>query len=87
MRAHVVIPPDLLEEVDRLVGSRRRSQFFTTAIEEKVQRVKLASAARKAVGSLSDVPIPGWESSVEAAEWVRVSRRTDEQRTRQVVDQ
>lgn len=86
MRTHVVIPPDLLEEVDRLVGSRRRSQFFTAAIEEKVQRVKLAAAARKAAGSLSDVPIPGWESSAEAAEWVRASRRTDEQRARRVAE-
>lgn len=84
MRTHLVIPPDLLEDVDRLVGSRRRSQFVTAAIEEKVQRVKLAAAARKAAGSLSDVPIPGWESSAEAAEWVGALRRADERRKRGV---
>ena len=84
MRAHVVISPDLLEEVDRLVGPRRRSQFFTEAIQEKVKRVKLAEAARKAAGSLAGVQIPGWESSEAAAAWVRSSRRADEQRLRRM---
>jgi metal-responsive CopG/Arc/MetJ family transcriptional regulator len=82
MRAHVVVPEELVREVDQLVGSRKRSQFFADAVREKLARVKLVEAARKAAGSLADVDIPGWESSEAAAAWVRASRQADEQRLR-----
>ena len=80
MRAHVVISPELVEEVDRLVGPRRRSHFFEEAVHEKVARLKLAEAARKAAGSLADSPIQGWETSESAAEWVHHARRADKDR-------
>ncbi len=41
IRTHVMIPIDLLEEVDTLVGPRRRSAFLTAAAAEKVARLKL----------------------------------------------
>lgn len=75
IRTHIVIPKELMESVDELVGRRYRSKFFTEAVEEK-----LARAASKVVGSLADISIPGWESSKSAAEWVRASRRGDEAR-------
>ena len=80
LRTHVVLPPDLVAEVDRLVGPRRRSQFFAEAAVEKLGRLKLAETAARAAGSLAEVATPNWESSEEAAAWVRSSRRTDDQR-------
>ncbi len=80
IRAHVIVPAHLVRSVDTLVGKRHRSEFFAEAVAEKLARVRLASAARRAVGSLRDVPIPGWETSPEAAAWVRASRRRDEER-------
>lgn len=80
MRTHIIIPEHLVSAVDQLVGKRRRSEFFAEAVAEKLARVRLANAARRAVGSLRDVPTPGWETSTEAAEWVRASRRGDEER-------
>ncbi len=75
MRTHVVIPEALVHEVDRLVGPRRRSEFFATAIEEKVARVRLLSAAQAFAGSLADVDTPGWESRESTAAWVHELRR------------
>jgi metal-responsive CopG/Arc/MetJ family transcriptional regulator len=80
VRTPVVLPPELVDEVDRLVGQRRRSQFFTEAAREKLARVRLVAAAHKAAGSLADVPTPEWESSEAAARWVRRSRRADDRR-------
>src|SRR4051812_12649761 len=61
-------------------------KFAHDAIEEKRQLVgkeinrKLLKAAEKAGGSLDYEVTPGWESSESAAEWVRASRRSDNER-------
>jgi len=86
MRTHVVIPRELIEAVDGLVGRRGRSRFFAEAIEDKIARIRLARAAKKAAGSLADVDIPGWETSEAAAEWVRASRRADEEKLRRILE-
>jgi Arc/MetJ-type ribon-helix-helix transcriptional regulator len=83
MRTHVVIPKELVDSIDDLVGRRSRSKFLTEAAEEKLARVRLARAAAKVVGSLADRPTPGWESSGAAARWVSDSRRADDERLRE----
>ena len=80
VRTHVVLPKDLVEELDELVGPRHRSEFIAEAATEKLARLKLARAFEKFAGSLADVDIPGWETSESAAEWVRASRRLADER-------
>ncbi len=80
MRTHVIIPKELVDSIDELVGTRNRSRFFTEAVEEKLSRVRLVNAARKLKGSLAEADIPGWERSESAAEWVRSSRRRDDEK-------
>jgi metal-responsive CopG/Arc/MetJ family transcriptional regulator len=70
----VSLPKELIEGVDRLVGSRERSKFVREAVEREVKRRRLAAAAAKVGGSLAGVSIPGWETSESAREWVRASR-------------
>ena len=77
-RAHVMVPAVLVEEVDALVGPRRRSEFFAAAISEKLARARLLKAAEELGGSLRDVDIPGWETSEAAVEWVHNLRREPE---------
>lgn len=76
-RTHVVLPAELLERVDRLVGSRRRSRFFAAAVAKEVERLELLEAAREAAGSLAKVNIPGWETSESIAQWVHDLRQED----------
>jgi hypothetical protein len=40
-RAHILIPGDLLREIDALVGPRGRSAFLLETAREEVQRRKL----------------------------------------------
>jgi len=75
VRTHIIMPEDLVADVDRLVGPRHRSEFVANAVEEKLSRERLRRAAMKLGGSLADKNIPGWESTESAAEWVRSLRR------------
>ena len=47
-RAHIILPEDLLAEIDKLVGQRGRSAFLTEVIQQEVQRRKLLAALREA---------------------------------------
>lgn len=50
-RAHVILPEELLAEVDRLVGERGRSAFLAEIIQREIQRRNLLTALRDARGS------------------------------------
>ncbi len=76
-RAHVVMPVELIEEIDAQVGPRKRSRFVQEAVEEKLRRQRLQTSLAEMAGSLADVDTPGWETPEAAVEWVRALRRGD----------
>ncbi len=80
MRAHIIVNDELIDSVDKLVGSRNRSKFFVEAVEERLKRIKRVKLAKKLAGSLANVHIPGWETSKSAAEWVHKSRLEGDKR-------
>jgi hypothetical protein len=77
-RTHVLLPEALLDEIDALVGSRRRSSFIAEAIAAELRRCRLKAAVAEMDGALADVDIPGWETPEAAAAWVRALRDGDE---------
>ncbi len=85
-RAHVVMPDDLLREIDARVGQRRRSQFIQEAVEEKLARQCRVEAFERVVGSLKDVDVPGWETPEATAQWVHNLRYHPEKLAEQVTD-
>jgi hypothetical protein len=48
------MPEELLKEIDRLVGKRKRSQFVTQATRKELNRLKLERALDNAAGAWSD---------------------------------
>ena len=76
-RVHVVFPTALIDEIDALVGPRKRSQFIEEAAGEKLRQERLRAALPEMAGSLADVDIPGWETPESAAAWVRSLRDGD----------
>jgi hypothetical protein len=74
-RAHIVMPAELLAEIDAEVGPRGRSRYVQEAVEEKLRRQKLLKSLEEMAGALAGYDIPGWENSEAAAEWVRALRR------------
>ncbi|MEA2573631.1 MAG: hypothetical protein QOH93_929 [Chloroflexia bacterium] len=70
-RAHIVLPEELLEAVDKLAGKRRRSQFVEEAIKEKLARERLRHALDTSVGVLDPADYPGWNTPEKVTAWVR----------------
>jgi metal-responsive CopG/Arc/MetJ family transcriptional regulator len=82
MRAHVVLPSDVIEEVDILVGRRHRSAFLAEAVREKLASIRLQRAAEAAAGSVSEATVPEWATPDSSDDWVRTMRRADALRLR-----
>lgn len=80
MRAHILIPRETVEAIDRIVGRRGRSRFLIDAAEEKLRRTQVVLAAERVAGSLADEDTPGWNTPNEAQAWVRGLRRADDDR-------
>jgi metal-responsive CopG/Arc/MetJ family transcriptional regulator len=80
MRTHLVLPDDLVKQVDATVGKRKRSRFVEEAVREKLRRQTLLAAISKTAGMLSTEDHPQWTTSEQSAAWVRESRRRDNYR-------
>jgi predicted transcriptional regulator len=78
MRTHIVVPDDLVDEVDRLVGKRQRSAFFTEAARERLRREKRSRALKEGAGILKAEDYPQWATPEKVARWVRKVRRESE---------
>lgn len=79
-RAHVVMPEELVAEVDALVGQRRRSQFITEAVKEKLRRRRRVDAFERVIGSSKDGGILEWETRESTNDWLHDLRQEWEQR-------
>ena len=77
-RAHILIPSDLLREIDALVGPRGRSAFMLETARQEVKRRKLLRFLK------SDEPAWKEEDHPELAggadNWVRELRKQSERR-------
>jgi hypothetical protein len=73
-RTHVIAPKELIEEVDRIVGPRRRSEFITDAVAEKLKREKLLRLTREVMKSPPPEVIPEWATPESTAKWLRDGR-------------
>lgn len=81
-RTHIVIPEQLAEEIDTLVGKRGRSSFLTEAAWKEVKRLRMLNALEQASGSWKDKDHPELKGS--AARYVEKIRKEDEKRFERV---
>jgi hypothetical protein len=77
VRTHFIAPKELIEEVDKLVGPRRRSEFLTEAAAEKLKREKLLKLTRE-VMKLPPVDVPEWKTAESTSKWVHDLRREND---------
>jgi hypothetical protein len=81
MRTHVVFPRAMVEEVDQLVGHRKRSEFVVQAVEEKLAHERLGRALAETRGSLDNDAHPEWATPEMTSAWVREMRAADDAAT------
>ncbi len=85
MRTHLILPQEMVKEVDELVGKRKRSKFVEEAVREKLRKETLLAAIRATAGIFSDQDHPEWATSEKAAEWVHNLRNKSNRITRSTV--
>jgi len=78
-RTHIIIPFELVAEIDSLVGKRGRSRFLTEAARRELQRLRLDQALDKAVGIWKDKDHPELKNG--SANWVTQLRKAEASRT------
>jgi hypothetical protein len=71
-RTHVILPQDLLTEIDGLVGPRGRSAFLVETVRAELQRRKLLEFLRSDEPVWRDEDHPELAAGAEA--WVRSLR-------------
>jgi metal-responsive CopG/Arc/MetJ family transcriptional regulator len=74
VRTNLLLPKDLVEELDRVAGPRNRSRFVAEAIRYRLKRERLRVAWEESFGILSAEDHPHWATSEMVVEWVRAMR-------------
>ena len=70
-KAHLVIPHDLLEEVDQIAGKRKRSLFIAEATREKLQKERFLKTLEETQGAWSDKNHPELKTARDMEQFVR----------------
>jgi Arc/MetJ-type ribon-helix-helix transcriptional regulator len=74
VRAHVMLPEELVDEIDELVGKRHRSDFLAEAAELRLRNVRLSRALQRIREHNEPVAVEGWD---DPERWVREQRALD----------
>ena len=77
MRVHITLADDLVRELDRRVGARRRSAYIARAVERALDDDHRWELLESSIGSISD---GGHEWDEDAQRWVHDQRRADDRR-------
>jgi hypothetical protein len=77
-RAHIVLPQDLIEEIDRVVGPRGRSAFLVETARAELRRRRLLNFLRDEQPAWKEKDHP--ELAAGAGAWVQSVRSESEKR-------
>jgi predicted transcriptional regulator len=72
VRTNLLLPKELVAEVDRVAGPRGRSRYVADALERQLRRDRWFAAAQATAGAWADHPLFPTDESV--VEWVRAGR-------------
>ena len=74
MRLHIALPDELVAELDRRAGVRRRCAFIGELVRRGLDDERRWDEIESALGAIDD---HGHEWDAEPGEWVRQQRRGD----------
>jgi Arc/MetJ family transcription regulator len=74
MRLHISLDDDLVDQLDKRVGRRRRSTFIGETLRRALEDERRWEDIDAGLGALSD---DGHEWDADPAGWVRAQRRSD----------
>ncbi len=68
------LPEELVADLDKVAGPRKRSAFAEEALRRAVKREQFRIVAEEVAGSLDPEDYPYWRTSEDVVEWVRMMR-------------
>jgi hypothetical protein len=77
-RAHVILPVDVVADIDKLVGKRGRSAFLTEIAQREIKLRRQREVLRETAGAWKSEDHP--ELAKGAAAWVQQVRALDNRR-------
>jgi len=72
--ANLMLPADLVAEIDEVAGPRNRSRFIEEAARAKLKREQLRLAIERTAGAWKAEDYPEFATSQMVVEWVRKIR-------------
>jgi hypothetical protein len=75
VRTNLLLPADLVKQVDHFAGPRGRSRYVAEALERSIRRDRLREVIEQTAGAWAENPM--WKSSEDVVEWVRALRSED----------
>lgn len=75
IKTHLTIPGDLVAEVDRIAGKRRRSLFIAEATREKLAKERFMKVLEETSGAWSDRNHPELMTAKSVENYVRNKRQ------------
>jgi len=82
MRTNVTLPEELVREIDRVAGRRKRSQFIVEAVRERLAKLRFSEALVQAAGAWSDENHPDLVTQEDINRYLRRARRATDKRIR-----
>lgn len=75
MRTNLLLPKELVAEVDHFAGLRGRSRYVAEALRAQVRRDRLREVVEQTAGAWVENPL--WKTSEDVVDWVRALRAED----------
>ena len=85
-KAHLVLPRDILEEVDQVAGKRKRSLFIAEATREKLQRERFLKTLEESQGAWSDKNHPELKTAKDIERFISDKRQSYRKRLKRVAN-
>ena len=86
-KAHLVIPHDILEEVDQIAGKRRRSSFIAEATREKLERERFLKILDETQGAWSDKNHPDLKKARDMERFISDKRQSYRNRLKRIINE
>lgn len=74
VRTNLLLPKELVDEVDHFAGARGRSRYVAEALRARLKRDRLREMIEKTAGVWSARDYPEFATSEKVVEWVRARR-------------
>ncbi|MCL5987254.1 MAG: ribbon-helix-helix domain-containing protein [Actinobacteria bacterium] len=86
-KVHLTFPPEIIEEIDKLVSKRRRSKFVAEATREKINREKFQKALRECAGAWKPENHPDLATTQDVIDFVDNIRKESEERLKRIYNE